>query len=245
MARFGELSADSQPHLDHLASCGACRDEIGCDRAMVQQLRTALAERVAAMAPSPDAWERILRRTMDPEPATARLWTWSASLLARLRTATTVAATGLALVLALNMEVVPVAIPSASEREAATASLQQGPRVDAEGATPAPLGGQGSGAGSAVQEREGLVQQRGGPQEPERRFQHFEGLMTQVDATLVARPAFVPDEPPDDATVIRVRFRNVVLPEDAYAQQPRPEDPPLTFEEPGVETVVSQAAEPS
>ncbi len=107
--RFGELGPRSQPHLDHLADCESCRDEIGYDREMVQQLRMALAARVEGMDPSPQAWERILRRAQapDPEPADSWLGRLGAAALRR-RTTTAMAGTALALVLALNMEVVSV-----------------------------------------------------------------------------------------------------------------------------------------
>lgn len=107
--RFGELGPRSQPHLDHLADCGSCRDEIGYDREMVQRLRVALAARIEGMDPSPDVWERILRRAQapDPEPAVGWLARLGAAA-ARRRTTTAMAGTALALVLALNMEVVSV-----------------------------------------------------------------------------------------------------------------------------------------
>jgi RNA polymerase sigma-70 factor (ECF subfamily) len=75
LARFGEFGPSSQPHLDHLANCRGCRDEVGFDRAMVEQLRIALAERIADAAPSPSAFDRIWARAQTPEPRpAARLW---------------------------------------------------------------------------------------------------------------------------------------------------------------------------
>jgi hypothetical protein len=132
LARFGEFGPSSQPHLDHLASCRGCRDEVGFDRAMVEQLRIALAARIENADPSSRAWEGILARAQTPEPAAAvRLWGWSTALIGRLRFATAMAGTGLALVLALNMDIVPVGIPAtdagASESEPTT--LQQVPRM--------------------------------------------------------------------------------------------------------------------
>ena len=70
LARFGEFGPSSAPHLDHLAGCSACRDEVGFDRALVQQLRLALAERIASDEPSPSAWDVILERA--PRPPGAR-----------------------------------------------------------------------------------------------------------------------------------------------------------------------------
>ena len=107
--RFGELGPRSQPHLDHLAGCSACRDEVGYDREMVQRLRMALAARVEGMDPSPAAWEQILRRAQAPDPQPPDGWIGRLGAHAlRRRTTTAMAGTALALVLALNMEVVSV-----------------------------------------------------------------------------------------------------------------------------------------
>lgn len=114
LARFGELGPDSQPHLDHLTSCRGCRDEIGFDRAMVEQLRTALAERIANAAPPPGAWENILAKARAPEPRSLGLRAWSSALVGRLRL-TALAASALALVLALNTQVVPMTVPSSTD----------------------------------------------------------------------------------------------------------------------------------
>jgi hypothetical protein len=113
LARFGELGADSQPHLEHLTTCRGCRDEVGFDRAMVEQLRAALAERIANAAPPPDAWESILARARAPEPRPIGWRAWSSALVGRLRL-TALAASGLALVLALNTQVVPMTVPSST-----------------------------------------------------------------------------------------------------------------------------------
>jgi hypothetical protein len=133
LARFGEFGPSSAPHLEHLSGCQGCRDEVGFDRAMVQQLRIALQARIADASPSSSAWERILVRAQTPEPRpTARLWEWSAALVARLRVATAMAGTGLALILALNMEIVPAGLPpSGASDDAATseAALVEVPRV--------------------------------------------------------------------------------------------------------------------
>ncbi len=124
LVRYGELDASSQPHLDHLAECSSCRDEVGFDREMVRQLRRALAERVEGMAPSPTAWEGIVRRTQAPPPSRwATMWSRSFGLVARLRTATAMAGTGLALVLALNTQVISVAGPASPEPQSQGSSL--------------------------------------------------------------------------------------------------------------------------
>jgi hypothetical protein len=114
LARFGELGPDSQPHLEHLTNCRGCRDEIGFDRVMVEQLRAALAERTANAAPSPSAWEAILARARAPEPRPMGWRGWSSALVGRLRL-TALAASGLALVLALNTQVVPMTVPNDSD----------------------------------------------------------------------------------------------------------------------------------
>jgi hypothetical protein len=128
LSRFGELGPSSQPHLDHLAGCPGCRDEVGLDRALVQQLRVALAERVESARPSPQAWETILERAQLPEPRRGRAWSWSGTIVGRLRFATAMAGTGLAVMLAMNMEVVSVPVP-ASAGDRAEAVLQQVPRL--------------------------------------------------------------------------------------------------------------------
>lgn len=131
LARFGEFGPSSQPHLDHLASCRGCRDAVGFDRAMVEQLRTALAQRIQAAEPSPSAWAGILARASTPEPApAARFWEWSTAFLARLRWATAMAGTGLALVLALNMEIVPIGVVTTDAAPVTErTSLPQVPRM--------------------------------------------------------------------------------------------------------------------
>lgn len=77
--RFGELDGRSAPHLDHLRDCVACRDDVGIDRAVVRNLRRALAQRVADAAPSPTAFEAIRRRALEPPAPTwgDRLWRWA------------------------------------------------------------------------------------------------------------------------------------------------------------------------
>ena len=106
LSRFGELDVRSAPHIEHLVDCRACRDEIGLDRALVQQLRSALQARIEGAAPSSAAWDGILRRTQRPELG---LGAWfrrrSGMVLSRLRTATAVSATALAVLIASSTQV--------------------------------------------------------------------------------------------------------------------------------------------
>jgi hypothetical protein len=106
--RFGELGPGSEPHLEHLTDCRACRDELGFDRALVRQLRTALAERIEGASPSAHAWEGVLARMANPEPRPSRWRGWSVGLVARLRVGSAVAGSALAILVALNLEIVPV-----------------------------------------------------------------------------------------------------------------------------------------
>jgi hypothetical protein len=112
MTRFGEFGPDSQRHLDHLAGCRACRDEVGCDRHTVRLLRAALAERVEGMEPSSAVWEQVRTLAQEPEPRRLR-WPWrrATEVMALGRTLTAMAGTGLALVLALNTQIVTVTLP--------------------------------------------------------------------------------------------------------------------------------------
>lgn len=150
LTRFGELGPSSQPHLDHLAGCRSCRDEVGFDRAMVEQLRIALAARIDGAVPSPTAWDRILARAQAPEPpAAARLWEWSSGLVGRLRMATAMAGTGLALVLALNTQI--VGIPGAdSSTDWERTTLEQVPRMPRVEASSIEDAGRTEGAGSTT-----------------------------------------------------------------------------------------------
>lgn len=125
LARFGELGRDSEPHLEHLSTCRACRDEVGFDRVMVEQLRAALSERVASVAPSPGAWDAILARARDPEPRLGGWRAWSSSIVGRLRL-TALAASGLALILALNTQIVPMAVPTTTDGNSFTEAIRLG-----------------------------------------------------------------------------------------------------------------------
>ena len=193
LARFGEFGPSSQPHLDHLAGCQGCRDEVGYDREMVRQLRAALAARIEGMTPSATAWEGILRRAQAPEPSRlASWWSRSTGVVARLRTATAMAGTGLALLLALNMEIVPLSSPSetdASVTSSAT-SLQQVPRLPTGRTARVALLRQSSAPAGAV---------RPDP----------ESMMTQVEARISPPPMAISDEPTEEepSTELRVVFR--------------------------------------
>lgn len=125
-ARFGELGPGSAPHLEHLTDCRGCRDELGFDRALVRQLRTALAARVEGVAPSPRAWEGVLARMARPEPRPSRLRAWSTMLVARLRFGSAMAGATLAILVALNVEIVPVR-PSDALDGASTIPSTQAP----------------------------------------------------------------------------------------------------------------------
>jgi hypothetical protein len=111
LTRFGEIGQDSAPHLEHLAGGHACRDEVGFDRAMVQQLRLALAQRIGDATPSAAAWDGVLDRMRRPEPQLSRVRAWTARLVVGLRAGTAMAGASLALIVALNLEVVSI-VPS-------------------------------------------------------------------------------------------------------------------------------------
>lgn len=226
LARFGEFGPSSQPHLDHLAGCRACRDEIGFDRAMVEQLRIALARRVEEADPSSGAWDRILARAQTPEPApAARLWRWSSGLIARLRWATAMAGTGLALVLALNMEIVPVGPPTSNDRDAASeaSSLRQVPRMPAER----------SSLSQIVRDWGGAA---GQPSEPD-------GTLTVVGRVQPAASSTEPEvtESRERTTEVRLVFRSWQTPEPATMHSR------TTIEKEGTvsEVIASEPGEPS
>jgi hypothetical protein len=124
LVRFGDFDAGSAPHLDHLASCQDCRDEVGLDRALVRQLRTALAARIGDATPSPSAWEGVLARMRQPEPRVARPWT--SKLAAFLRAGSAMAGASLALVVALNLEIAPIGAAPSPDVSAVTASAPAG-----------------------------------------------------------------------------------------------------------------------
>lgn len=193
--RFGDLGPRSQPHLDHLAGCSSCRDEVGYDREMVQRLRAALAARVEGLAPSPQVWEQILRRAQAPDPEPAPGW------LARLgvaaagrRTTTAMAGTALALVLALNMEVISVmpAITGGASMEAVVPDA--GDTGSLRWARPSPVRPGRAGVERVTAPRTIVVPQ------PEIR-------MTGIVAGL--RPPSAATPPPEPAPEVRVVFRSV------------------------------------
>jgi hypothetical protein len=62
--RFGQVDGCSAGHLDHLAGCVSCRDEMGIDQALIRQLRRALQARVEGHAASPHAFAEIRRRAL-------------------------------------------------------------------------------------------------------------------------------------------------------------------------------------
>jgi hypothetical protein len=73
-----ELGSSSAPHLAHLERCASCREEVGIDQELVEQLRRALRERVAGLAPSAASWEVVRQRTVDrpQRPLALRLVQW-------------------------------------------------------------------------------------------------------------------------------------------------------------------------
>jgi hypothetical protein len=99
--RFGEeLDERSAPHLEHLQTCVACREELGMDRALVRQLRRALEARVEGYAPSPSSWQLVRDRALAAE-STGGLTALFQRLTGALRAAGAVAA--VALVVAVGM----------------------------------------------------------------------------------------------------------------------------------------------
>jgi hypothetical protein len=141
--RFGELDRRSAPHLEHLAACRSCRDEVGFDRELVDRLRTALAQRIEHEGPSGSAFAAILARAQSDEPMGWRRWLrLNPSLLAeRLRAASGVAVVGLAVLLTAGTQLEIVQAPvdtSGEERSSAVAAaawsagIRAGRGVDAE-----------------------------------------------------------------------------------------------------------------
>ena len=138
LARFGEFGPSSAPHLDHLASCGGCRDEVGFDRALVQQLRVALAERIANEEPSPGAWSAILARAQTPEHGLGEfLRGHLASLASRLRTATAVSAVALAAIIATSTQVA-ITHPAAGSAETEVVQSADGEQFERQPLVPRP-----------------------------------------------------------------------------------------------------------
>ena len=141
LSRFGELGPSSAPHLDHLAGCRGCRDEVGFDRALVQQLRVALAERVEGENPSPNAWDVIRQRAQAPERGMgAYLHARAAAFAARLRTATAISAMALAGIIATSTNVT-VTHPEAGSAETEVVTSAAGERFEREALVPRPRGG--------------------------------------------------------------------------------------------------------
>lgn len=205
LARFGEFGPSSQPHLDHLAGCQACRDEIGYDREMVRRLRAALAARIEGMSPSASAWEGILQRAQAPEPSRLSVW-WSrsTSIVGRLRTATAMAGTGLALVLALNMEVIPVSAPAQTDAavESRPTTLQQVPRLPTGRTALLPFLRLDSDATTATRP------------DPEAAMTRAQARISTPPAQAVAEEPVDEEEPPAQ---LRVVFRSLQSPEPSRA----------------------------
>jgi hypothetical protein len=122
---FGEQDALTSPHLEHLSGCASCRETAGLDRAIVRELRRALAARVEGHLPSEQAWSAVLRRTQQA-PATP-LWrqaqlrlgfgTGGAGVVGKLRTASAVASLMLAAVMANGQNSIPT-LPSGPPQSA-------------------------------------------------------------------------------------------------------------------------------
>lgn len=205
LARFGEFGPSSQPHLDHLAGCQACRDEIGYDRETVRRLRAALAARIEGMSPPAAAWERILQRAQAPEPSRLSVW-WSrsTSIVGRLRTATAMAGTGLALVLALNMEVIPVSAPAQTDAavESRPSTLQQVPRLPTGRTALVPFLRLDSGAETATRP------------DPEAAMTRAQARISTPPALPVVEETSAEEEPPAE---LRVVFRSLQSPEPSRA----------------------------
>jgi hypothetical protein len=125
--RFGELDRRSAPHLEHLATCRGCRDEVGFDRELVERLRFALAQRIEHEGPSGAAFAAILARAQSTEPLGWRRWLrLNPGVLAeRLRAASGVAVVGLAVLLSTGTQIDIVQAPdrpSGNERSSSVAA---------------------------------------------------------------------------------------------------------------------------
>ncbi|MEP7082676.1 MAG: hypothetical protein ABI841_06835 [Chloroflexota bacterium] len=148
--RFGELGPESAPHLDHLAHCHACRDEVGADRAHVAELRRALAARVGDASPPSGAWHGIVREAQHSEPRESLGMGWWSALVGKLRVATAMTGTGLALLLTLNLQALPLqppvespGAPTGAARPSSVRAVEVGP-VEARDPAPGELGHQTS-----------------------------------------------------------------------------------------------------
>jgi hypothetical protein len=98
--RFGEeLDARSAPHLEHLQTCLACREEVGLDRALVAQLRRALQARVEGYDPPPSSWQLVRQRALAAEGGPSPWIAWFGRLSSGLRAAGAVAAVALVVML--------------------------------------------------------------------------------------------------------------------------------------------------
>ncbi len=139
LARFGEFGPSSAPHLDHLSQCGNCRDEVGFDRALVQQLRHALAQRIAMEeGPSSRVWESILERAVAPDHGVvAFVHRHAAGFAMRLRTATAVTAMALAGIIATSTHVA-ITHPEAGSAETEIAPSAAGELYERQALVPRP-----------------------------------------------------------------------------------------------------------
>lgn len=230
LTRFGEVGVDSAPHLEHLSGCRPCRDEVGFDRAMVQQLREALLARVADADPSPTAWANIVARAQAPESPRVRLREWSTALVARLRVATGVAFTGLALILTLNTQIVPAGGPGSGETASST---------DAIGDSALLAGLRASGRPTpATPARLPLDRGFASTQVPAQRLEPFvpPAIGTQVAAPQKEEPA-VEEEPADSFVLV---FELIEQPAPAV-----PAEEPETVPEPGPTPLTREPGEPS
>jgi hypothetical protein len=117
---FGEQEELTTPHLDHLSGCRSCQDEAGIDRALVRELRRALAARVEGAAPSAGVWQVVLRRAQTEEAAPAGWRRWlgigqgvsaAMPMMARLRTASVLSTMALAVMMANGQNSMP-ALPA-------------------------------------------------------------------------------------------------------------------------------------
>lgn len=232
LMRFGDIGPSSQPHLDHLAGCRTCREEVGYDRETVRRLQAALTARIEGMAPSASAWEGILQRAQAPEPSRLSVW-WSrsAGVAARLRTATAMAGTGLALVLALNMEVIPVSAPAQTDAavENRSSTLQQVPRLPTGRTALVPFLRQDAGAAAAT------------APDPET-------VLTRAQARVSTPPTIaVVEGAPDEElpAELRLVFRSLQSPEPGRTDDGQPGNGTAVTSTPQREPVPAEPGQPS